>query len=209
MARELTEKEKKRTELFKETTAKMQDKGYSVKPITIGVVEANVMAVIVMLPLVAVVAAVYYLAGGSFYFPDYWEFMFVFLLGVVSMPVHEFIHGITWGLFAENHMKDIEYGFIVQMLTPYCTCLAPLKKNQYIIGSMMPTLVLGVLIAVVGILTNSFWVILLSVFNIWGGGGDFNIIIRLLRYNTKGKDVIFIDHPTEVGLVAFEKEKTS
>ena len=72
----------------------------------------------------------------------------------------------------------------------------------------MPTLVLGVLIAVVGILTNSFWVILLSVFNIWGGGGDFNIIIRLLRYNTKGKDVIFMDHPTEVGLVAFEKEKT-
>lgn len=206
MAKEMTEKEKKRAEEFREKSAKLQSKGYSINQITVGIVEGNLMAFVIMLPPIALVIGLFYITGGGFYIPDFVECMVMLVLFIISMPIHEWIHGFTWGLFAEKGMDDIEYGVIWQMLTPYCTCKAPLKKHQYILGSMMPTIVLGVLTAFVGICINSFFVVIIGCYNIFAGGGDFNIIIRLLRYKTENKNVIFMDHPTELGLAVFEKK---
>ena len=206
MARKLTEKEQKRVKEFNEKSELLQSQGYIKKEVTVSVVTGNVMAFVIMLPPILVILFLFYLTGGSFYFPTLPEYFILLALAIVSMPIHEFIHGITWGRFAENGMKDIEYGVIWEMITPYCTCKAPLKKHEYILGSMMPAVVLGMVVAVVGICINSFFLVLLGCYNVFGGGGDFNIIFRLLRYKTENKDVIFMDHPTELGFVAFEKE---
>ncbi len=206
MARKMTEQEQKRTEAFNEKSAQLQSKGYSMKQITVGVVIGNIMTFVIMLPLIAIVVGLFYITGGHFFVPDLAECSILFVLMLVSMPIHEWIHGFTWGRFSENGMKDIEYGVIWQMLTPYCTCKAPLKKLHYILGSMMPTIVLGVLVAGIGICISSFFLVIIGCYNIFAGGGDFNIIIRLLCYKTPNKDVIFMDHPTELGLVVFEKK---
>ena len=52
-------------------------------------------------------------------------------------------------------MKDIEYGFIKEMLTPYCYCRSPQSKGMYIIGSMMPMTILGAVVCVFGIVFAS------------------------------------------------------
>lgn len=39
-----------------------------------------------------------------------------------------------------------------------------------------------------------------------GGGGDFMIIGKLLAYRGKGKEYVILDHPSELGLIIFEKE---
>ncbi len=146
-------------------------------------------------------------------FKNLYIFLSIFY-GLIFLEVVSLNYTTPMKYYHFTHMERILifFGLIVTVLILIINKNKQTKSEKIIkigtVCSVMPTLVLGVLIAVVGILTNSFWVILLSVFNIWGGGGDFNIIIRLLRYNTKGKDVIFMDHPTEVGLVAFEKEKT-
>lgn len=68
-----------------------------------------------------------------------WQLPFTLMLTVV----HELIHGITWGIFAEKHFQSINFGVIWKMLTLYCHCSVPLKKWQYVLGAAMPTLVLG------------------------------------------------------------------
>ena len=111
--------------------------------------------------------------------------------------------GITWGIFAENHWKDIEFGIIWKMLTPYCTCKSALTKLQYVIGGLMPTLILGFGLGLVAIIIGNMLLFLLAELMIFGGGGDFLIAGKLLLFRTKYKDCIYMDHPTECGLVAF------
>ena len=78
-------------------------------------------------------------------------------------------------------------------------------EGQYILGSMLPTLVLGFMQGVVSILTGNFLILVLAVFLMIGGGGDFLIDGLLIRYKKKKETLILMDHPTELGFVAFEK----
>lgn len=47
--------------------------------------------------------------------------------------------------------------------------------------------------------------ILFGICQTFGGAGDLLVSCMLMRYQTKGKDVIIMDHPTEVGLIIYEK----
>ena len=162
------------------------------------------MAVIIMLPFAVISCIVYFLVN-----PNSWSFSFTgivfwitFLLLII---LHEAIHGLTWGAFNKRHWNAISFGIIWHSLTPYCTCAEPLKKAQYIIGAVMPTLILG--FGLLGVAANlgNHTLFVLSLCIIFGGGGDFLIILKLLRYKCYNKTVLFYDHPYECGLVAFEK----
>ncbi|MCI6375897.1 MAG: DUF3267 domain-containing protein [Clostridiales bacterium] len=202
--RVLTEKEEQRKCAFEEKAEKLISEGYTQKNLIIGVVQANILAIIIMLPFAIVLGYIGCLVGNG----KYQEFNIIdiglfFVLMIVLMVIHELIHGITWGLFAENHWKDIEFGIIWKMLTPYCTCKSALTKLQYIIGGLMPTLILGFGLGLVAIIIGNMLLFLLAELMIFGGGGDFLIAGKLLMFRTKYKDCIYMDHPTECGLVAF------
>ena len=119
--------------------------------------------------------------------------------------VHELIHGLTWGLFAKERFKSIEFGVIWKMLTPYCTCKEPLKKNQYIVGSLMPCLILGILPCIISWFNQNIWVLLMGVIMIMGAGGDL-LISKMILSSKNRQSGLYLDHPTEVGLVVFTKE---
>ena len=73
------------------------------------------------------------------------------------------------------------------------------------LGSLMPTLVLGTgLLAAACIFDSLFW-FALAEFLILGGGGDFLIFFKMLFYRVKGKETLYYDHPYECGVVVFEK----
>ena len=99
--------------------------------------------------------------------------LLVALVGLVV--VHEWIHGIVWGRFAAHKFKSIEFGFLKETLTAYFTCSEPLRKWQYVIGTLMPSILLGVIPAVVGVLANSLLLLLIGLMMIMGGGGDLTI----------------------------------
>lgn len=130
-----------------------------------------------------------------------WQLPFTLMLTVV----HELIHGITWGIFAEKHFQSINFGVIWKMLTPYCHCSVPLKKWHYVLGAAMPTLVLGAGLGVVAIMTGNLVCLYLAEFMTLGGGGDFLIIMKILRYHSDKEDQVYYDHPYECGVVVFEK----
>ena len=212
----LTEAEIKRQAAFDDKEKKLLEKGYVRKDIQISVLKANFVGILLTLPFVAVIVAGYILRNGMFDFHKVLDenpvMYFVGIGGIIAASiiltvVHEKIHGWFWTIGAENGKKDIEFGFQKETLTPYCTCTSPLTKSMYILGSMMPMTILGVVLGIVSIFVGSFILLSISVIQIIGGAGDILITAMLLFHKTKGKDVVLLDHPTKIGLVAFEKEK--
>lgn len=205
--RKLSKAEQKRKEQFELLKGKMESEGYEQEDLTIGIVYANVMAIVLCLPIVIAFSVAYQLvnAGKEMTWSSPFEGLFVLLAFFVLIVVHELIHGITWAYYAPSHWKSVSFGFMVQYLTPYCTCNEPLKKNQYIIGALMPTIILGILPAIVSIIIGSWLLFALNALMIFGGGGDLTIVLKLLRYREK-EGTIFVDHPYQCGLVAFVRK---
>ena len=212
--RKLTEAEIKRKANFKAKEAALLEKGYKRKDLTVSIAKANFVGVLLTVPFVAAILAGYYLYNGHFGVltllkessPRYFIYLAIVFVSFIPLAViHELIHGFFWSKGAENGMKDIQYGFIKEQLTPYCTCLCPLSKKTYIIGSLMPMTILGIILGIVSIFVGQLLLLIISLLQIMGGAGDILITSMLLRYKTKGKDVVLLDHPTDCGLVAFEK----
>lgn len=202
--RKLSKAELKRKAEFEQLTERLIAKGYKPNHITMSVFAANVFAILAALPLIILLVVSYFMIVGEISFRSR-DFGIAYLLFLVLIFVHEALHGITWGMFAENGWKSISFGFIAEYLTPYCTCNQPLKKYQILTGSLMPTIILGVGLGIVSICTASPILLLVSALNICGGGADVTMSLKLLLYKSSSKDVLFMDHPYEVGTVVFEK----
>lgn len=105
--------------------------------------------------------------------------------------------------------KKVEFGFYLKALTPYCTIQTPLKKYQYIIGVVMPTIILGIIPYIISLIVpNPYasYFFCISVCMLLGGFGDLLVLIRLITYSPKNKIITYIDHPYRCGLVAFAKD---
>ena len=204
---ELTEKEKVRLGKFKENQAKLEKDGFESHYLTVTAEKANVMAIVTTLPFIIPVVALFFICGNSFHTLDYGFLGFIIFLAVLfaSLVVHEWIHGITYAIFAKNHFKDIEFGIVWKMLTPYCTCSSPLKKYQYFLALIMPGLVLGLIPSIIAIINGSVALLGYGVVMIMGAGGDLLILYLILKNASKKKDVLYHDHPTDVGVVMFDK----
>ena len=212
----LTEAEIKRQAVFDEKEKKLLAQGYNRQDILISVITANFVGILLTLPFIGLTILGFLLRNGI---PDiegimknnpvmYFVGLGVALFSTIPLAVlHEKIHGWFWTIGAENGAKDIEFGFMKETLTPYCTCASPLSKPIYILGSMMPMTILGIVLGIVSIFTGSVVLLIISALQTIGGAGDILISCMLLFRKTKGKDVILMDHPTKIGLVAFEKEK--
>ena len=87
---------------------------------------------------------------------------------------------------------------------PYCTCKEPLRKGQYITGLLLPFIILGVIPGIFSCIFASFPLFIYSVMMMICAGGDILIFFLIMKSKLKG-DVLFLDHPTDVGLAAFVK----
>ena len=208
--RKITEAEKRRAERFRIKADALKSEGYEESEHTIDIVKANVLSVVIMLPFVLLIAIPFLLTHGlgrigsiKTYFLNLLLFI---ILMVAELAIHEGIHGITWGLLSPDGFSSIGFGLIKEYLTPYCYCGSPLTKGQYLVGSAMPTIILGFLQGFLAIVSGNGFLFLLSAVLMISGGGDFLIDYILIRYKQKRKTMIMMDHPTELGFVAFEKD---
>ena len=204
--RKLTEKELKRKDSFEKLSSEMQQKGYRVKNMLIDIRQANYLAPLYMLPFMALLFWIYKNVNGfNLEGISLGLVVAAYCLMLCLVILHELIHGITWGIFAKNHFHSIDFGIIWSSLTPYCTCSEPLKKLEYLLGTAMPTLILGGGVAVIAVMADQFLLFLLAEVMILSGGGDFLIILKILLYRTDKKEILYCDHPYEIGFVVFEK----
>ena len=206
--RKLTPAEKRRLAAYEVISQELEGQGYRRTELTVGIVKANIFAMIMGIP-VAVIGFILFLAvnwGRDIRWMSGNMMLLIVLAMLVLIVVHELIHGITWALFADHHFGDIEFGFMKEYLTPYCTCKCPLTKGKYIIGALMPLLILGLLPMAVGIGSGSFFWLLLGIIMTVSAGGDIMIVMMIMKYKSQAEDILYLDHPTQAGGVIFEKK---
>lgn len=188
---------------------------YHKEQLTIDLVKANVFAVLLMIPTVLIFGLPYFLIWGlGFNLSDIrsltknlspalmgFGLLLVFSLGIV---LHELTHGIVWSRFTSNGFKSIRFGVLWKMLTPYCHCKEPLKVKEYIIGALMPAIILGFIPGIIAIIIGNFGLLVFGIIFTTAAGGDF-MIINLLK--NEDKDDYVQDHPSEAGCFIYRKRK--
>lgn len=202
--RKLTRAEEKRKEAFDALGRRLAMEGYTQKLLGISEEEMNARLLPVTVPVIAPCLAVYFFAGNPWDL-EIGEFFLAFLLYFFLIIVHEGLHGITWAFFAKEKWRSISFGVIPASMVAYCHCSEPLKKHQIVLGSLMPTIILGLGFAAAAILSGSAMLMLTAVLNILGGGGDLLIVLKILTYRSDAASILLIDHPYEIGTAVFEK----
>ena len=201
----MTKDEQKRTEIFEAESAKLLAEGFVTRNLLISGVKANTLGTLFGIVPVIPFAIWYMLVYGGFdAFSNAYEGTIVIIALLLSIPAHELIHGITWSLFTRNRFKSIAFGVAWSSLTPYCSCKEGLKRMQYLFGTVMPGIVLGLIPLIISCINGSASLFAYAAFMTITAGGDLMICSMILR-DKKAEQEYFLDHPTKIGLVKFEK----
>ena len=206
--RKLSAKEQKRLNVFEETCERLSQEGYKKIDLTISIVKANLFVFLLAIPVVAIGVLLFAWKNPiSLLTPNPRGSLLFIVLFIVLIVAHELVHGLTWSVYAEHHFKDIDFGFMKEYLTPYCTCSTPLPKRQYIMGALMPCIVLGIIPTVIGILLGSSLLFWIGIIMTLSAGGDIMIVCKLVAFKEQSdsKEVLIYDHPTQAGSVIFER----
>lgn len=200
----LTKAELRRKETFEKMAEGLAAEGYTQKILKLNFVELNVLTLLIAIPFMIPFLAAFRLFGNEFNIERGTSFIAVIAF-LALIVVHELLHGIAFSHFANDGWESVSFGFNVKYCCPYCNCLQPLKKKPMIICALLPTIVLGFGFGIAAVISGSSLLLVISCLNIAGGGGDLFIVLKVLLYKTKCKDVLFIDHPYEIGTAVFER----
>lgn len=203
-------KKKSPAELRKEECERIQSEleqqGYRCEAATISILKANLMVFATSVPVCLFVLFIFIVinhglralseAKGWALFP---------VLVLLSIPVHELLHGLGWLPACKNGWKSIRFGVMWSSLTPYCNCKEPMNVKSYYRGLLLPFSVLGILPSIAAVVTGSMTLLALGMMNFLFAGGDLAIALVIRKY--LGKQVLLLDHPSECGSLAFLKEE--
>jgi len=117
-----------------------------------------------------------------------------FLFGAIV--VHELLHGV--GFYAIGKIPRARIGFGVKWLTftPYCHCAEPMPASAYRWAVALPTLVLGVIPGLLGLLLGNFLLAFWAVIMLVSGSGDLAILWAIR--SVPGRAIVR-DHPSRAG----------
>ena len=172
--------------------------GYATELRTIGMLKANVVALVVLgLFCLLGVAGMYAIWGGiSFGRP--WSSM-LFCIGIFAgVAVHELIHGFTWMWATRSGFSHLRFGLLRGGV--YCHIDVPMSKRKYVVGALMPLLLLGVVPFLLSFATNSLWLMLFGAIFIGCAMGDVLIVWAIRK---EPPDTLVYDHPSEPGCIVY------
>lgn len=193
----------------------MNKEQYQQTELTVTAAEANKQALVFVLPILVLYMVPYLLL-----WPEQMSWMSIesfvrehgvrtlfypflmLLVFIAGAAVHELLHGLTWAIFCKHGVKSIKYGVHWSYLTPYCHCEEVLPLRPYILGGIMPGLVMGLLPALAGMATGNLLLFLFGLFFTVAASGDL-LVLWMLRY-AKATDLVQ-DHPEKVGCVVYRK----
>ena len=179
----------------------------------ISIENANKLAFRISLPLFIGLGVPYLILYWNeiiYYFTEGWSLskylidcLIIVLAFFVGIVLHELIHAVSWMIAGKINRKDIKFGIMWKTLTPYCHCTQPMKIKHYIIGALMPAIIIGFIPLIIGYLLGNFMWFLVGFFFIIGAIGDF-MVVNILR-DEKPNDYAQ-DHPSEAGCFVYRKK---
>ena len=200
----------------------MEENEVKGRKVAIDIVKANIFAVVIMVVAAIVFLVPFFLIwkdkGGTHdvdnivggYQPisellgGIGDWGTAFILMFVGIVVHELIHGLTWACYAKSGWKSISFGVMWKLLPPYCHCDEPMHIPGYMMGAMMPCLVLGVIPAIAALFIGSLPMLAWGIFFIAAAAGDIWMTWLLTKENPKS---MVLDHPSEAGFYIIDEDK--
>jgi hypothetical protein len=172
--------------------------GYNIELRTIGMVMANIVAILVLLLLGLLGWVAMYAIWGGISFGRPWSAM-LFCIGIFAgVAVHELIHGFTWMWVTHSSFSHLRFGLLRGGV--YCHIDVPMSKRKYVVGALMPLLLLGIVPFLLSFVIHSLWLMLFGVIFIGCAMGDM-LIVWAIRHDSA--DTLVYDHPSEAGCVVY------
>ena len=162
----------------------------------------NILAFVIIIPILIIFLVPYLLIWDI---ESFWIGYRLFLKNVLfiligGIIVHEILHGITWALFTKEGFKQIKFGINWKYLTPYAHFKKPIKVKFYLMGALMPLLILGLIPAITGILSGNSFSLIFGIFFTWAASGDILASLKLLRLPM---NLLVQDHPERLGFIIY------
>jgi hypothetical protein len=123
---------------------------------------------------------------------------------IIGLFAHELIHGLFFGLFAKDGFKAIKICWIKKSYTFGCFCRNELKIKHFIIGTIMPMIILGIIPAIISIIIGNIPLLVFGILYISASGGDMLIIKYVIKEN---KDDWILSKEGIVGFYIYRKKK--
>ncbi len=177
-----------------------QIEGYVPEKKTISILAANIWAILLMVVAGILGAVAIYALKGDFFGFHSWSGVVLLLAIIVALAVHELIHAITWMLLVGKGFSHVSFGLMKGAV--YCHFNEPMIKSQYVIGTLMPLLLVGVVPWIAGIAAGSLLWMALGTIMIGGAAGDI-IIVWAIRKEPASS--LVYDHPKEAGCYVYHK----
>jgi hypothetical protein len=168
----------------------------------------NVLGLLLFIILGALFGLLYYTIWGDFgiVFNHNIPIMVRIFSGIVTVSIllgflllHEVIHGIFWSKYT-----DVKVGIILNSVYRFFYCNEPIKVGHYITGLIMPSIILGIIPLIIGLIFGSIFVYGFGLLFIVAGADDFYIIYQLKKEDRK----CFIrDMDKEIGIIIYKHKK--
>jgi hypothetical protein len=171
---------------------------------SISVWKAQVLGVVLMVPVLFLCVAPYLLIWGEGALDGALDgihsgaLIGIFIGGIV---LHEILHGIGWALAGGKRWGEISFGF--KYLTPYATVDGLLEIWAYRVGSALPGVTLGLAPWAISLLVGNAGLHLFGVVFTVVAMGDA-VVLWLLR--DVPNTIHVQDHPERVGCILEEQD---
>ena len=184
---------------FEKNCAALREEGYEQLDRTVSIARANWLGFLCGVPLAAALfAAMWLLPHRSYSLTGvFWaDLPLFFALLAVSIPVHECLHALFWAA-ANRSFAGISFG--ISNATPYCACGRPMRRGGYILGTLAPFALLGVLPCVLALCFCNMFAAAVGACGILCAGGDILVAGRAIFSRAR----LLCDHPERCGFYAF------
>ena len=120
---------------------------------------------------------------------------------IVSVPLHEALHGFGWKLAGRLHKGDVT--FFIRSGIPMCACRAILSTKAYLTGALLPFFILGGGSFLFLFLCPGTISVLTVLVNLMLPGADLAISWRVLHSGA----ALIADNPDGAGFIGLVKNQ--
>ena len=127
---------------------------------------------------------------------------YLIILMILWLMLHEVIHGIGFGIFKSVNKKNICFGMALEKGVFYCMCKQKISKRVILTSLLFPFTFIGVITLIIGMLIQSYYLVMLSILNIAGAVGDLVMTVYFLK---APGDIVYLDldDPTSFTVLSY------
>jgi hypothetical protein len=174
------------------------------RDLSVSLLYANIVALFIMVPVAILQFSLFY----TLHPMEKMEFsvnllnlLLFWSIVIISIVIHELIHGLTWMAFGKKPFSSIKFGIQWKTLTPYAHLKEPIEVNVYRIGGFMPGFILGIVPFILSLVLGNSNLLWFSIIQTAAASGDW-LILWMLRHVRSG--ILVEDHPSRAGCYVYE-----